>query len=609
MKRIFPHMDSTLPQSVKDSLTTDFKHADKTMLIISIISFLIVASISASVNGTYKLGIFGGGTALAITLIAYFMFKGTAFSRILFGIGLMIYPSLMVQQQLGMIEMHFGYFFMAAFLAMYKDITPQLSAATAVAVHHLLFTYLQLNGASFMGEQIILFSGTCSWSITFLHVILWVFELIGLVYIIIINTKQFIDGKKLEHEASENIKKMEQEQVSNKEIIDETINVAKEIQDGKLTNRIKSTTSDKNIDNLKNVINEMLDNLNKSVGTNINDTLNTLNNFAKLNFINTINNDGSKISNSLQNVQKLVTEMLVENKTNGITLQESSNTLLSNVDELTKSSNEAAASLEETAAALEEITSSIAHNTSNIVQMASNSSSLTSLANEGQNMAKETTTAMDQIDKEVNAINEAITVIDQIAFQTNILSLNAAVEAATAGEAGKGFAVVAQEVRNLASRSAEAANEIKTLVEAATTKANSGKIIADKMISGYTNLNENIAKTASLISDIENSSKEQKTSIEQINSAINELDAQTQKNANTANQTREIAIQTDTISKTIVDSADTKEFEGKNNIKLTQKVSPKQTPQKVDDSIVTSSSKTKIEPITSKEADDEWASF
>ncbi len=83
---------------------------------------------------------------------------------------------------------------------------------------------------------------------------------------------------------------------------------------------------------------------------------------------------------------------------------------------------------------------------------------------------------MDEINEQVNSINEAITVIDQIAFQTNILSLNAAVEAATAGEAGKGFAVVAQEVRNLAARSAEAAKEIKELVETATTKANSGKV-------------------------------------------------------------------------------------------------------------------------------------
>ena len=107
-------------------------------------------------------------------------------------------------------------------------------------------------------------------------------------------------------------------------------------------------------------------------------------------------------------------------------------------------------------------------------------------------------------------------VIDQIAFQTNILSLNAAVEAATAGEAGKGFAVVAQEVRNLASRSAEAANEIKALVGTATQKANDGKKISDEMIKGYEELNENITQTISLINDVEAASKEQQTGIEQI---------------------------------------------------------------------------------------------
>ncbi|RXJ93678.1 chemotaxis protein, partial [Arcobacter sp. CECT 8989] len=128
-------------------------------------------------------------------------------------------------------------------------------------------------------------------------------------------------------------------------------------------------------------------------------------------------------------------------------------------------------------------------------------------------------------------MNDAISVIDQIAFQTNILSLNAAVEAATAGEAGKGFAVVAGEVRNLASRSAEAAKEIKSLVENATQKSGDGKQIAGNMIEGYTHLNENIQNTHGLIKNVAESSKEQKTGIEQISIAVNQLDQQTQKNA------------------------------------------------------------------------------
>merc|ERR1711879_874723 len=131
----------------------------------------------------------------------------------------------------------------------------------------------------------------------------------------------------------------------------------------------------------------------------------------------------------------------------------------------------------------------------------------------------------DDIDTQVHSINEAITVIDQIAFQTNILSLNAAVEAATAGEAGKGFAVVAQEVRNLAARSAEAAKEIKELVE--------------------------------------NASKEQQAGIIQINDAINNLDQQTQENASIANQTHQVAVQTDEIAKLVDTNANEKEFIGK----------------------------------------------
>ncbi|MFW2466819.1 methyl-accepting chemotaxis protein, partial [Aliarcobacter butzleri] len=143
----------------------------------------------------------------------------------------------------------------------------------------------------------------------------------------------------------------------------------------------------------------------------------------------------------------------------------------------------------------------------------------------------------------------------------------AAVEAATAGEAGKGFAVVAGEVRNLASRSAEAAREIKTIVENATSKANQGKSIATNMIEGYKELNQNISQTISLISDIQNASKEQLLGIEQINDAVTQLDRQTQQNAMIASQTHDVALITDEISKLIVSDADAKEFVGKHDVR------------------------------------------
>jgi len=174
--------------------------------------------------------------------------------------------------------------------------------------------------------------------------------------------------------------------------------------------------------------------------------------------------------------------------------------------------------------------------------------------------------AMDEINEKVTSINEAISMIDQIAFQTNILSLNAAVEAATAGEAGKGFAVVAQEVRNLAARSAEAAKEIKNIVETATVKADMGKEISKNMLAGYQDLNQNIAKTIELISSVNSASKEQQTGIEQINDAVTQLDQQTQRNSAAAMETNDIAITTEKLAEVIIDGVNKNQFKGKDDV-------------------------------------------
>ena len=336
---------------------------------------------------------------------------------------------------------------------------------------------------------------------------------------------------------------------------------------GIMKQTITVSTKNEVIEQLKNDINELFNIVSSKVDGDLNKISDALKAFQKSDFTHRIIGDLGETSMGLNNLANLVNEMLVESKENGLTLHENSNLLLQNIDSLSLSSGQAAASLEETAAALEEMTSNIKNNTDNIAKMARYSNEVTASSNQGERLANETTVAMDEINKQVNLINDTISVIDNIAFQTNILSLNAAVEAATAGEAGKGFAVVAQEVRNLASRSAEAAKEIKSIVQNAKVKADSGKEIASHMIDGYKKLNENIVNTINLIKDIEMSSKEQFLGIEQINNAITSLDQQTQQNSNSASQTHDVAAITDEISKLIVNDANSKNFIGKNEIR------------------------------------------
>ncbi len=401
-----------------------------------------------------------------------------------------------------------------------------------------------------------------------------------------------------------------------RKLINETIAVLGEFEQGDLSQRLNLDVENPALAELKRVIN----NMGTVLETNIDNILKVLEQYSNYNYLNKIDQKSLKehllkLANGVNTLGDSITNMLVQNKSNGLTLEQSSSLLLANVDKLNLSSNEAAASLEETAAALEEITSNIRNNTENIAKMAKYSNEITKASSDGEKLANKTTLAMDEINTQVNLVNDAISVIDQIAFQTNILSLNAAVEAATAGEAGKGFAVVAQEVRNLASRSAEAAKEIKSIVEEATKKANEGKEIANEMIQGYKSLNDSINSTINLISDVEMSSKEQLSGIEQINDAVNQLDQQTQQNAAISTQTNDIAITSDKIAKLIVEDANKKEFHGKNDIVAK---SIEQNSKKFDNSLQIK--KANLNKISTKENSskviqsstqdsDEWESF
>ncbi|MDX4066941.1 methyl-accepting chemotaxis protein [Aliarcobacter skirrowii] len=383
-------------------------------------------------------------------------------------------------------------------------------------------------------------------------------------YIDIKNSDEFGHMAKL---INSNIEKIENSTLEDKKLLDDVFNVVNRVKQGYYSQLIKENSTNETLSTLKNSINDMI----SATKQNFISVNNILEEYVKYNYTKELKLDNIEkggvfetLINNINELRNAINDMLIKDKENGITLDNSSSELLKNVDKLNQSSNEAAASLEETAAALEEVTSSISNSNNKIAQMSQIASNVTNSASLGEKLANQTTTAMDEINTQVNLVNEAIGVIDNIAFQTNILSLNAAVEAATAGEAGKGFAVVAQEVRNLATRSAEAAKEIKEIVERATVKANEGKSIATNMIEGYKNLNESINQTTSLIQDIASSSKEQQNAVIQINDAISLLDKKTQENAQIAGDTNSIAEKASLMAKKILENVNEKEFLEKN---------------------------------------------
>ncbi|WP_082744852.1 methyl-accepting chemotaxis protein [Aliarcobacter cryaerophilus] len=347
-------------------------------------------------------------------------------------------------------------------------------------------------------------------------------------------------------------------------VIGESVLTFDKLKKGIFKCRVNSNSSNPMINTLKNTINDALDDL-ENYMREIEKTLisYTSNDYKDRIVINDKIANPSRLLKVIQSVNSLGDTLATQAKNsleNGSSLETNSKTLKNSIENLTSKITKQIESLEETTLAVEKISEITNNNSKNTTSMSKLAEIVKQAVEDGYNLSNKTTKSMDDINDKVVAINEAITIIDQIAFQTNILSLNAAVEAATAGEAGKGFAVVAGEVRNLANKSAEAANEIKKLVEIANQKAHEGKDISNEMQNGYKNLHTHITETLQIIQNVSDAANEQMVGINQVSQTIVSLDQISKDNQKETNLINDISNVVSSMAIEVLEDAKNKKF-------------------------------------------------
>ncbi|MGR9174331.1 methyl-accepting chemotaxis protein [Rhizobium leguminosarum] len=218
-------------------------------------------------------------------------------------------------------------------------------------------------------------------------------------------------------------------------------------------------------------------------------------------------------------------------------IQRNSGAVSASAGELSKRTEAQAASLEETAAAVEEITVTVRSSAERAREANNVVAATKKTADNSGAVVGDAVAAMDRIEQASQRIEQIIEVIDDIAFQTNLLALNAGIEAARAGEAGKGFAVVAQEVRELAQRSADAAREIKSLIETSSREVTAGSELVQKTGSVLASISQEIIAISGHVETIATASRDQSAALQEVNGSVNAMDQMTQKNASMVAET------------------------------------------------------------------------
>ena len=613
---------------------------DKKVLFILLAHIPFVAFLAPIGYDTFSFAIPMTILITLLTLVSYFVLRGTRGFGILTGVFLMLFAATLIQTQMGRIEMHFHIFVALAFLLIYKDWLVVVVAAAVGAVHHVLLTYLQLNQVEVAGVPIMLFNYDCSWSITFLHALFVVVESAVLIYIALTMKKE----EQIADEVLHTVNKVSEDSdftsriathtdhpsviatntlLSSIQSAFEEINgVMNAIAKGQFNERVNQeftgdlntlkqavNNSAESVTNTMHSLSELMDGLaegdfsvrldnnvqgqlkqkvdqtmhqTESVIMNMIDVMNALSNGD---FGQRITQDASgqldqlktDVNHALDDIQSAFTEInhasarLASGKLNQLvqgnhkgelnTIKEGLNAAFGNLNDLinnvtqmnTKLENASrsiasdsvnlssslssqATQLQSAADTMERITHEVKQSSESAVQANQLSDKAKHQAQDGVAVMNSTISSMRSIQNSSQQIAEIVSLIDSIAFQTNLLALNAAVEAARAGEQGRGFAVVAGEVRTLAQKSADAAKEIRTLIDNTVEAIESGTGLVEKSGQALTEINTGINSVSEMIAEIASMSLDQANSITALNHQVSEMDQTTQQNAHIANQ-------------------------------------------------------------------------
>ncbi|KAA5939598.1 HAMP domain-containing protein [Pantoea sp. Bo_2] len=245
----------------------------------------------------------------------------------------------------------------------------------------------------------------------------------------------------------------------------------------------------------------------------------------------TVRNEIGELLTSLQHMQQELARTVRTVRDGSDAIYTGASEISIGNNDLSSRTEQQAASLEQTAASMEQLTATVKQNAENARQASKLALTASETAQQGGKVVDGVVTTMKEIAGSSKKIADITSVIDGIAFQTNILALNAAVEAARAGEQGRGFAVVAGEVRNLAQRSAQAAKEIKGLIEDSVSRVNTGSVLVESAGDTMSNIVSAVTRVTDIMGEIASASDEQSRGIDQVGLAVTEMDRVTQQNA------------------------------------------------------------------------------